>query len=402
MAQRRLGDQPTVSLQGGHATEPSGGNGLSEDIVRDVAGGEDAIDARGGRSRRRSDIAVRLQCELAAHEFGRRSMANGDEYPVRIDLLESDARDIAQPRASDPTGSPASQNFIDLAVPFIGAVRPRGETLDQDPLGPESIAAMYYGDLGGDLGEVERLLDRGIAAADDDPLLPPEEKAVAGRESRDTEALEHLFARQAQPLGLGARRQDDRLGRQAASADALNPKGMHGQIERDNVLVLDPRADMLRLGAHLFHQPRPFDRGGEAGIVLDIGSDHQLPAGLESGQQQRAQHRSRRVDRGGVARGTGADDDEPFAGGRVQQQGGLAIPSAWSDGRRSAWTMGNSPTYMGAGAVRAISQPARPEPAGESRPCGYCDLRPPRLSDKGRDRGRKIRSSRQSLGDGIT
>ena len=52
-------------------------------------------------------------------------MANGDEYPVRVDLLESAARDIAQPRAGDPVRRPASENFIDLAVPFIGDVRPR-------------------------------------------------------------------------------------------------------------------------------------------------------------------------------------------------------------------------------------------------------------------------------------
>ncbi len=59
-----------------------------------------------------------------------------------------------------------------------------------------------------------------------------------------------------------------------------------------------PRADMLGLGLHLLHQPRALDHVAEAGIVLDIGGDGQLPAGLEALHHDRLHPRPRAVDRG--------------------------------------------------------------------------------------------------------
>ena len=49
-------------------------------------------------------------------------------------------------------------------------------------------------DLGGEIGEIERFLDRRVAAADDHDLLVAEEEAVAGGAGRDAEALEGLLA----------------------------------------------------------------------------------------------------------------------------------------------------------------------------------------------------------------
>jgi hypothetical protein len=57
---------------------------------------------------------------------------------------------------------------------------------------------------GGVVGEVQRFLDRGIAAADHRHLLAAEEEAVAGGAGGDAEALEAPSRRQAQPAGLGA------------------------------------------------------------------------------------------------------------------------------------------------------------------------------------------------------
>ena len=45
------------------------------------------------------------------------------------------------------------------------------------------------------VGEVERLLDRGVAAADHDDVLAAIEEAVAGRAGGDAEAAELLLAR---------------------------------------------------------------------------------------------------------------------------------------------------------------------------------------------------------------
>ena len=57
---------------------------------------------------------------------------------------------------------------------------------------------------------------------------------------------------------------------------------------------------MLGLLAHLFHEPGSLDHLGEAGIVLDVGGDSHLPAGLQALNQHGAQIRARRIDGGGV------------------------------------------------------------------------------------------------------
>jgi hypothetical protein len=47
-------------------------------------------------------------------------------------------------------------------------------------------------DARGVIGEIDRLLDGGVAAADDADLLAAEEEAVAGGAGRDAEAAEAL------------------------------------------------------------------------------------------------------------------------------------------------------------------------------------------------------------------
>ena len=66
--------------------------------------------------------------------------------------------------------------------------------------------------LVGEIGEEQRFLGRGIAAADHRDLLAAEEEAVAGGAGRNAEALEFAFAGQAQPVGAGAGGDDQRVG----------------------------------------------------------------------------------------------------------------------------------------------------------------------------------------------
>jgi hypothetical protein len=47
------------------------------------------------------------------------------------------------------------------------------------------------------------------------------------------------------------------------------------------------RVPTCRLRLHLLHQPRPLDHVGEAGIILDIGGDGELPARLHALHHQR-------------------------------------------------------------------------------------------------------------------
>jgi hypothetical protein len=58
---------------------------------------------------------------------------------------------------------------------------------------------------------------------------------------------------------------------------------------------------MFGLGLHLLHQPRALDDIAEAGIVLDIGGDRQLPAGLQTLHDNRLHPGSCGIDCGGEA-----------------------------------------------------------------------------------------------------
>ncbi|MGY3586152.1 hypothetical protein ACVIF9_004829 [Bradyrhizobium sp. USDA 4350] len=87
----------------------------------------------------------------------------------------------------------------------------------------------------------------------------------------------------------------------------------------------DLGADMGRLLLHLLHQPGALDHIGEARIVLDVGGDGELPARLNALDQDRFEHRARRVDRCGVTGGAGPDDDDLGMGRR----GHCEIPLFW-------------------------------------------------------------------------
>ena len=97
-------------------------------------------------------------------------------------------------------------------------------------------------------------------------------------------------------------------------------------------------ADMLGLGAHLLHQPGALDHLGEARIVLDVGGDGQLAAGLEAGDQHRLQQRARGIDGGGVAGGAGADDGAADGAGFAGSGHG-AYRRAVGDGQKLRQTM---------------------------------------------------------------
>src|SRR3546814_3688033 len=62
------------------------------------------------------------------------------------------------------------------------------------------------------VGEIKRLFHSGVPTTDDDDLLAAIEKSVASGASRNALALKQHLAFQTQPLGLGARRDDQRVG----------------------------------------------------------------------------------------------------------------------------------------------------------------------------------------------
>ena len=66
-------------------------------------------------------------------------------------------------------------------------------------------------------------------------------------------------------------------------------------------------AGLLR---HLLHQPGALDDVGEARIVLDVGRDGELAAGLDALDQDRLEHGAGGVDRRRIAGRARPDDDD--------------------------------------------------------------------------------------------
>jgi hypothetical protein len=78
--------------------------------------------------------------------------------------------------------------------------------------------------------------------------------------------------------------------------------------------VTNSGPEPLGLGAHVQDQLRAHDAVGEAGVVLDVGGQRQLPAGRtaldHALDQQRLEVGAGGVDGGGQPGGAGADDDD--------------------------------------------------------------------------------------------
>ena len=210
----------------------------------------------------------------------------------------------------DLAGIFGAADFVDRAVPDHLDLGMLEQPLLQDALGAEVIAAMHDGHLRGEVGEEQRFLDRGVAAADHDDFLAAIEKSVAGRAGRHAKALEFLFRRHAEPARLRAGGENDGFGEIDVAAVAGQPERPLREIELGDEIGDDLGADMGGLLLHLLHQPRALDDVGEARIVLHVGGDGELAAGLDALDQHRFQHRARGIDRGGVTGRAGTDDDD--------------------------------------------------------------------------------------------
>ena len=150
--------------------------------------------------------------------------------------------------------------------------------------------------LGGELREERRLFHRRVAPTDDDELSIAEEEAVARGAGGDASPAELLLARDGEPFRRRPRgdHHGPRLPDLVARPDAIGPCG---EIDAGHVDREDLRAEPGGLLLHLVHQLRPQDPVGEARIVLDVGGQHQLAAGLHALEHQRLE-----VGPGGVER----------------------------------------------------------------------------------------------------
>ena len=282
-------------------------------MVHDITAGKNARDAGFGGlplgAAAHFDIAAG-HVEMPFEYASVRLVPNGDEYPMQFDIFHALAVGRGNAHASDAHG--IAQNFIQSVVPLdrnLALGFAREQTVLQDFLRLQLVAAVDQGHMACDIGEVQGLFDRCIAATDDSDGLVAVEETVAGGAGRHALAHECGLAWQAKILRACTRCDDHRV-RSVIACPAGKNKGPLRKINLFDIVVFNARSKTLRMLAHAFHQFRAHDTGVIAWPVIYLGRGHQLPANFNAGNHHRRQVRARGINCGGVASGAGANDDD--------------------------------------------------------------------------------------------
>src|SRR5215510_2717752 len=205
---RRLGlalqGEKALGLERRHAALAGSGYGLPIDVVGHVAGREDAGHRGRRRERRGLDVARGLHIQLLHEQLGGGGVADGDEYAVRRVLAARAGFDVAQNDAFHLQRVLLAQNLVQHGVPDHGNFPILEQTILQNLFCAECIAPVHERDARSEIGEEQRLLDRGIAAADHQDLFAAIEEPITGGASGYAIALEFLLGRQVEPTRLGA------------------------------------------------------------------------------------------------------------------------------------------------------------------------------------------------------
>ena len=222
----------------------------------------------------------------------------------------------------------------------------------------EGAATMDDDDGLGGASEVERVLHRRVAAADDEHALPRVREAIARRTRRDAAPAVLVLTRRAEPSRVGAGGDDDRarvddVGRRV-QCDAERPRR---EVDRRRQVVDAAGAEGGALCAHRAHD---FDAraGRNARKVLDVDALALQLAADDGRDEHGLEPGARRVERRRQPGGAAAEHDD--LGGRGGGGcGGAAAPSAVrrGGGRRVA------PPQLGPKVVGART--ARPPPPEE-------------------------------------
>src|SRR5688572_31869601 len=147
-------------------------------MILDVAGSKNAWNVR-ARSASGDDVSVRIEVDLSPEERGVWRVADGDEHTVNREVADLAGLQMPQNNAGDLALFQIG-HVDDFGVPDEIDLGVREGFVLHDLRRAQRIAAVYDGDLRGELREVDRLFHRGIAAADDGNRLPTEEVAVTG------------------------------------------------------------------------------------------------------------------------------------------------------------------------------------------------------------------------------
>jgi hypothetical protein len=184
------------------------------------------------------------------------------------------------------------------------------QSIRQDLLGAQPVAPMHERNVGGNVREVQRLLDGGVPASDDGDSLAAEEEAVAGRAGGDATSPECLLGFEAEIARACTGCDDERVARVVAAV-ALEEQRTALEVHLVHVVHDDLGIEALGVLTHALHEARPGEPVRVARPVVHLGGRHELPALFHAGEQERLAVRARGIDRGRVSGGSGTEDDQP-------------------------------------------------------------------------------------------
>jgi hypothetical protein len=200
------------------------------------------------------------------------------------------------------------------------------QSILQDGVGSQPVAPMNECNAVGELRQEQRLLDRGISAADDDHRAIAEKEAIASGARRDAEALENRLALQPQPTCGRSGTNDQRVASVQCARVADSREWSSGKVDADDGIVDHARSHVERLPIHLFHHPRPLHNFSVPRIILDIRRYGQLAARLQAPDEQRGEVGARRIDGRRTTGWTGSQDEYPAV--LRQRHGGKSVEEA--------------------------------------------------------------------------
>src|SRR5262249_36536673 len=160
-----------VGRERGHAAQPGGGNRLTVYLVLDIARRIDPGYCRFGRIGARDHIPVGVERQLPGDEPGNRRVADRDEDPIARKIRNRPRAHTAQADTGDLGRFRFADNFLDDTVPDNVDLRIAEQPLLQDLLGPQRVAPVDQRYPPRVIGQINRLLDRGIAASDHHDVL---------------------------------------------------------------------------------------------------------------------------------------------------------------------------------------------------------------------------------------
>ena len=107
--------QPTLGLDGGHATGPGGGDSLPEDGILNIAASEYAWNVRSSGVGVRLDVPLFVEIDLAFKDVGVWIVADRYKQAIDIQLRRGLRPDISELQSGN-AGIFAAQYFIDDGI----------------------------------------------------------------------------------------------------------------------------------------------------------------------------------------------------------------------------------------------------------------------------------------------